>query len=190
MSTLAPPLGRALIHWLVWSPRWLASGRAFFTRLIAYTLSVIPSHTGQQIPLVLLRGPLIHQASLWLSLARYWALVPHWLRLRVLGGVLSFGQDWACFDTQLLAKDGFVYLEYYEIYFLPMFQIVCFLNFFWHTANLDWKPYYYWENPVYTLQLSQKSDFQSSTMKPDNIGHLTVKTGQIWHLGGFPFCEN
>ena len=64
MSTLAPPLGRALIHWLVWSPRWLASGRAFFTRLIAYTLSVIPRHTGQQMPLGLLRAPLIRQASL------------------------------------------------------------------------------------------------------------------------------
>ena len=50
------------------------------------------------------------------------------------------------------------------------------------------------KSPVYTLQLSQKSDFQPSTTKPDNIGHSTVKTGQIWPRGGFeggfPFCEN
>ena len=41
------------------------------------------------------------------------------------------------------------------------------------------------KSPVYTLQLSQKSNFQPSTMKPNNIGHPTVKTGQIWPLGGF-----
>jgi len=49
-------------------------------------------------------------------------------------------------------------------------------------------------SPVYTLQLAQKSYFQPSTTKSDNIGHLTFKTGQIWPLGGFeggfPFCEN
>ena len=33
------------------------------------------------------------------------------------------------------------------------------------------------KSPVYTLQLSQKSDFQPSTTKPDNIGHPAVKTG-------------
>ena len=36
-----------------------------------------------------------------------------------------------------------------------------------------------WKSPVYILQLSQKSDFQPSTTKPDNTGHPTVKTGQI-----------
>ena len=41
------------------------------------------------------------------------------------------------------------------------------------------------KSPVYTLQLSQKSDFQLSTTKSDNIGHPTVKTGQIWPLGWF-----
>ena len=41
------------------------------------------------------------------------------------------------------------------------------------------------KSPVYTLQLSQKSDFQPLTTKPDNIGHPTVKTGQIWPLGRF-----
>ena len=50
------------------------------------------------------------------------------------------------------------------------------------------------KSPIFTLELSQKSDFQPSTTKPDNIGHPTVKTGQIWLLGGFEggflFCEN
>ena len=50
------------------------------------------------------------------------------------------------------------------------------------------------EKSGYTLQLFQKSDFQPLTTKSDNIGHPTVKTGQIWPLGGFedgfPFCEN
>ena len=32
---------------------------------------------------------------------------------------------------------------------------------------------------IYTLELSQKSDFQSSTTKPDNRGHPSVQTGQI-----------
>ena len=41
------------------------------------------------------------------------------------------------------------------------------------------------KSPVYTLQLSQKSDFQPSTTKPDNIGHPTIKTGQIWPMGWF-----
>ena len=41
------------------------------------------------------------------------------------------------------------------------------------------------KSPVYTLQLSKKSDFQFLTIKPDNIGHPTIKTGQIWPLGGF-----
>ena len=34
-------------------------------------------------------------------------------------------------------------------------------------------------------RLSQKSDFQSSTIKPDNIGNPAIKTGQIWLQGGF-----
>ena len=42
-------------------------------------------------------------------------------------------------------------------------------------------------SPNYTLELSQKSDFQPATIKPDNIGHLTVKTGQIWPFGWFDF---
>jgi len=33
---------------------------------------------------------------------------------------------------------------------------------------------YQGKSPVYTLQLSQKSDFQPSNMKPDNIGHPTA----------------
>ena len=32
---------------------------------------------------------------------------------------------------------------------------------------------------IFTLELSQKSDFQHSTTKSDNIGHPTIKTGQI-----------
>jgi hypothetical protein len=35
------------------------------------------------------------------------------------------------------------------------------------------------KNPVYTVELSQKSDFQSSTTKPDNEGHPTAKTEQV-----------
>ena len=42
--------------------------------------------------------------------------------------------------------------------------------------------------------ISQKSDFQPLTTKRNNIGHSTVKTMQIWTLGGFQggftFCEN
>ena len=41
------------------------------------------------------------------------------------------------------------------------------------------------KSPIFTLELSQKSNFQPSTTKPDNIGHPTVKTGQIWPLGWF-----
>ena len=54
--------------------------------------------------------------------------------------------------------------------------------------------FFFLRSPVYTLQLWQKSNFQPSTTKPDNIGHLTVKIGQIcpWggFEGGFPFCED
>ena len=35
------------------------------------------------------------------------------------------------------------------------------------------------KSPVYTLKLPQKSDFQPSTIKPDNRGRPTVQTGQI-----------
>ena len=41
------------------------------------------------------------------------------------------------------------------------------------------------KSPIFTLEISQKSDFQHSTMKPDNIDHPTIKTGQIWPLGWF-----
>ena len=45
---------------------------------------------------------------------------------------------------------------------------------------------------IFTLELSQKSDFQPSTTKPDNIGHPTIKTEQIrpWgdFEGGFAIC--
>jgi len=41
------------------------------------------------------------------------------------------------------------------------------------------------KSPIFTLELSQKFDFQPSTTKPANIGHPTVKTGQIWPLGWF-----
>ena len=41
------------------------------------------------------------------------------------------------------------------------------------------------KNLIFTLELSQKSDFQHSTTKSDNIGHPTVKTGQIWPLRWF-----
>ena len=34
---------------------------------------------------------------------------------------------------------------------------------------------------------SQKSNFQHSTTKLDNIGHPIVETRQIWPLGGFVF---
>jgi len=41
------------------------------------------------------------------------------------------------------------------------------------------------KSPIFTLELPQKSDFQPLTTKPNNIGHSTVKTWQIWPLGGF-----
>jgi len=39
------------------------------------------------------------------------------------------------------------------------------------------------KNMNYTLELSQKSYFQFSTIKPDNIGYQTIKIGQIRPLG-------
>ena len=41
------------------------------------------------------------------------------------------------------------------------------------------------KSPIFTLELSQKSDFQPSTTKPNNMDRPTVKTGQIWHFGWF-----
>jgi hypothetical protein len=35
------------------------------------------------------------------------------------------------------------------------------------------------KNLVYTFELSQKFDFQSSTVKPDNKRYPIIKTGQI-----------
>ena len=46
-------------------------------------------------------------------------------------------------------------------------------------------PYIEGKNPIFTFELLQKFDFQLSTTKSDNIGHLTIKTGQIWPLGWF-----
>ena len=42
------------------------------------------------------------------------------------------------------------------------------------------------KSPNYSIELSQKSDFQLSTTKSNNIGHPTVKTGQIWTLETTP----
>ena len=39
-----------------------------------------------------------------------------------------------------------------------------------------------WEKSVYTIDKSQKFDFQPSTIKSDNKNHLTVETGQVWLL--------
>ena len=36
------------------------------------------------------------------------------------------------------------------------------------------------KNLIYTLELTQKSNFQPSTTKPDDKDHPTVKTMQIW----------
>jgi len=33
------------------------------------------------------------------------------------------------------------------------------------------------KNLIFTLELSQKSDFELSIIKSDNIGHPTIKTG-------------
>ena len=41
------------------------------------------------------------------------------------------------------------------------------------------------KNSVYTLQLSQKSDFQPSTTKPDNMSHQLSKSGEFGPWGGF-----
>ena len=41
------------------------------------------------------------------------------------------------------------------------------------------------KSPVYTFELSQKSDFQPLTTKSDNIDHPIIKTGQIWPLEWF-----
>ena len=50
------------------------------------------------------------------------------------------------------------------------------------------------KSPVYTLELSHKSNFQLSTTKPDNRGHPTLELGKFDLLGGFEgdflFCEN
>ena len=49
------------------------------------------------------------------------------------------------------------------------------------------------KSSVYTLQLSQKSAFQSSTTKPDNGGHSTIETGYVrpveWFQGWFFICR-
>jgi hypothetical protein len=42
----------------------------------------------------------------------------------------------------------------------------------------------YGKNPVYVLELAQKSNFQPSTTKSDNIDHLTIETVQIFS----PLC--
>ena len=49
------------------------------------------------------------------------------------------------------------------------------------TCSIDLRAlsYIIGKSPVYTLQLSQKSDFQLLTTKSKNIGHPTIKTGQI-----------
>jgi hypothetical protein len=44
---------------------------------------------------------------------------------------------------------------------------------------------YLGKNPVHTLKLSQKSDFQPSNTKPYNADHPTIKTGQIRPFGWF-----
>ena len=49
----------------------------------------------------------------------------------------------------------------------------------------DTSELYLGKSPIFTLELLQKSNFQPSTIKSDNIGHPTVKTGQIWPLDGF-----
>jgi len=57
------------------------------------------------------------------------------------------------------------------------------------------KVQYYMKGKVqfYILELLPKSDFQFSTTKPDNKGHLTIKTGQAlpleWSQGGFIFLK-
>ena len=45
-----------------------------------------------------------------------------------------------------------------------------------HTNNV---PFNIGKIPIYNLELLQKSEFQPSTIKPDNRGHPTVETGQI-----------
>ena len=42
-----------------------------------------------------------------------------------------------------------------------------------------------WEKSVLHLELSQKSDFQPLTTKPENKNHPTVETGQIWPFRWF-----
>ena len=52
--------------------------------------------------------------------------------------------------------------------------------------NLSREESFLGKNLNYTLELWQKFDFQPSTIKPDNIGHSTIETGQIWSLELFP----
>jgi len=54
-----------------------------------------------------------------------------------------------------------------------------------HTIKRKMKRYYKGKSPVYTLGLSQKSDFQPLTRKLDNGGHPIVETRQVWSLGWF-----
>jgi hypothetical protein len=51
-------------------------------------------------------------------------------------------------------------------------------HIYYYTSTVSFR-----ESPIYTRELSQKSDFQLSTTKPDNIDHPTVETGQIWPNG-------
>ena len=55
------------------------------------------------------------------------------------------------------------------------------LLYFWYNLCLfvPTLVFFTGKSPIFTLELSQKSDFQPSTTKPDNIDHPTVKTEQI-----------
>ena len=52
-------------------------------------------------------------------------------------------------------------------------------------SNVNSILFFLGKSSIFTLELWQKSNFQSLTTKSDNKCHQTVKTGQIWPLGWF-----
>ena len=72
------------------------------------------------------------------------------------------------------------------VYLLVLFRyLILYVHFKKNSNNPSKRRLILERSPNYTLELSQKSNFQPSTTKPDNIGHPIVDTGKIWTLGGF-----
>ena len=105
---------------------------------------------------------------------------------------LYLSETWVSSDFWKLARSKCV-----TMIFLRIFECLCVARW-----NTDCVIYFVFEktrvfsyictyiffirkNQVYSLELSLKSDFQPSTTKQNNREHPTIKTDQVWALGGF-----